>query len=515
MQSSTSYEAKVYDQSSNGKILVGTVLLTIEGNVDMRRLSDKATLEELTEVPQPVFHLFDFPQTDLPPIDIQSDVPPPTSISVPDISQNEVDQPEVYVPIDMINKVNMETTNIESLPDFDHMIENFDFELSNDQMEALYEEETVWYPMNSPPGKLGIEVNELGEVRSTNTEIQLMQGGDARMQISKYNKKSGGRVYTVYIYRAGKQKLYDFDLGVEVFKTFNPEYSAYQLKLRYENRDRNDCSLVNLSVDSFDLPSVCKGRSVTEDRVLLKKGEFWMDMVGNGNNILGNYKISSTGIPAYYDAKAKAYLRVTFINSIKNSFLIRINGSSLDLRYVLMRSASPSKYPHSDEHYRIEFKNSAIEYPCFLDNLIVHEGFCINFEWFLNEGVEWKWKCLKPEQKQSKKKVIKSKPVKKQAKQTKSVTTRRSKQEKTNKPSPKLVTVASSPTQVSMTATNKATQLKATAPVFKKKNIKMMSENKFQALRFKVTTLSISSTKKEREMFKEQCVLRKLKRFLG
>jgi hypothetical protein len=66
-----------------------------------------------------------------------------------------------------------------------------------------------------------------------------------------------------------------------------------------------------------------------------------------------------------------------------------------------------------------------------------------------------------------------------------------------------------------MAATNKATQLKATAPVFKKKNIKMMSENKFQALRFKVTTLSISSTKKEREMFKEQCVLRKLKRFLG
>ena len=112
-------------------------------------------------------------------------------------------------------------------------------------------------------------------------------------------------------------------------------------------------------------------------------------------------------------------------------------------------------------------------------------------------------------------KVTKSKPVKKQAKQTKSATTRQSKQEKMNKPSQKLVTVASSPTPVPMATTNKATQMKATASVFKKKNIKMMSENKFQALKFKVTTLSISSSKKEREMFKEQCVLRKLKRFLG
>ena len=55
------------------------------------------------------------------------------------------------------------------------------------------------------------------------------------MKISKYNKNLGGRVYTVYVYRAGKQKLYDFDLGMEVFKTFNPEYTAYQMKLRYKN----------------------------------------------------------------------------------------------------------------------------------------------------------------------------------------------------------------------------------------------------------------------------------------
>ena len=42
---------------------------------------------------------------------------------------------------------------------------------------------------------------------------------------------------------------------------------------------------MNLSVDNFLLPNARKGRSVTEEKVVLKEGDFWMDMVGNGNNI--------------------------------------------------------------------------------------------------------------------------------------------------------------------------------------------------------------------------------------
>ena len=196
----------------------------------------------------------------------------------------------------------------DSLPDFvenfdfelsnDQVVVSFDFELSNDQVDALYADESVqWFPMNSPAGKLGIEVNELGEVRSTNAEVFLMEGEDERMKMSKYNKALGGKLYTVYVYRAGKQKIYDFELGMEIFKTFHPEYSAYQLKLRYENRDNTDCSLVNLSVDSFILPQASKGRSVTDDRVVLEKGQDWMNMIGNGNNVIGKYQISSNGIP--------------------------------------------------------------------------------------------------------------------------------------------------------------------------------------------------------------------------
>ena len=191
---------------------------------------------------------------------------------------------------------------------------------------------------------------------------------------------------------------------MEIFKTFHPEYSAYQLKLRYENRDNTDCSLVNLSVDSFILPQASKGRSVTDERVVLKKGQYWINMIGNGNNVIGNYQISSNGIPAYYVKADDAHYRVNCSNSIKSSFLFRINGTSFDLRYVLMRSAAPTKYSFSDEHYRIEFKDATLEYPCTVDNIIVHEGFSMYFEWFLNESVEWKWRSLKPEQKQSKKK---------------------------------------------------------------------------------------------------------------
>ena len=69
-----------------------------------------------------------------------------------------------------------------------------------------------------------------------------------------------------------------------------------------------------------------------------------------------------------------------------------------------MRSSEPTKYPYSDEHYRIEFKDSQLQYPCFVDNIIIHEGFSIYFEWFLNESIEWKWRCLKPEDKKNKKK---------------------------------------------------------------------------------------------------------------
>ena len=293
----------------------------------------------------------------------------------------------------------------------------------------------------------------------------------------------------------------------------------------------NDCSLVNLSVDSFNLPSASpKGRTVTEDRVVLKEEDYWMHMVVNGNNILGNYYISSSGFPAYYEAKENTYYRVNFLNTIKQSFLLRINGTSLDLRYIMMRSAAPSKYTYSDEHYRIEFKNQSLEYPCSIDNLIVHEGFSLNFEWFMNEAVEWKWRCLKPELKQTKNK-NKNSRVKKAAStapQTKNRVKRaastaptpfpvniQSKSKKQTAPAKKVkkASARTNPATTTPPAVKKVTAVKRTAPIMKKK-VRLMSEKKFEALRFKMR-LNITITKKERDAYKEQCVLRKLKRFLG
>jgi murein DD-endopeptidase MepM/ murein hydrolase activator NlpD len=125
-----------------------------------------------------------------------------------------------------------ETDALHNFETFDEVCEMFN--LTTEQQEALFDDEAVqWYTMNSPAGKLGIEGNELGEIRSTNPEIYLMEGEDKRMKVSKYNKSLGGKVYTVFVYRAGKQKLYDFELGMEVFKTFQPEYKEYGAAARW------------------------------------------------------------------------------------------------------------------------------------------------------------------------------------------------------------------------------------------------------------------------------------------
>ena len=327
--------------------------------------------------------------------------------------------------------------------------------------------------------------------------------------ITPLGQALGGKLYTVYVYRAGKQKIYDFELGMEVFKTFNPQYSAYQLRLRYENRDRTDCSYGAPTLKLFLLPNARKGKTVTSERVVLNDGDYWMAMVGNGNNVIGNYKVSYSGIPAYYDSKEDAYYRVNFTNSVKQSFLLRINGSSLDLRYVLMRSAEPMKYIYSDEHYRIDFKDATLEYPCFVENLIVHEGFSIYFEWFMNESVEWKWRSLNPDQKHTKKpkqkatKKSQAKPSKQQPKRSKA----------TRSASISTPEIVPSKQRLQVQKAEVTAVKKAARPIIKKK-VKLMSEKKFKALEFKMQ-LHITISKKEREIYNEQRVLRRLKRFLG
>ena len=42
-----------------------------------------------------------------------------------------------------------------------------------------------------------------------------------------------------------------------------------------------------------------------------------MNMIGNGNNVIGNYKVSSNGIPAYYD-KRKTSISVSIAATASN-----------------------------------------------------------------------------------------------------------------------------------------------------------------------------------------------------
>ena len=148
----------------------------------------------------------------------------------------------------------------------------------------------------------------------------------------------------------------------------------------------------------------------------------------------------------------------------------------------------------------------------------------------MNEAVEWKWRCLKPELKQTKNK-NKNSRVKKAAStapQTKNRVKRaastaptpfpvniQSKSKKQTAPAKKVKkpSAGTHPATTTPPAVKKVTAVKRTAPIMKKK-VRLMSEKKFEALRFKMR-LNITITKKERDTYKEQCVLRKLKRFLG
>ena len=71
---------------------------------------------------------------------------------------------------------------------------------------------------------------------------------------------------------------------------------------------------------------------------------------------------------------------------------------------------------------------------------------------------------------------------------------------------------APQPSKKETAPATKPTHGKRSVPLQKMK-IKLMSEKKFQELRFKVQRLNITTSKKERQIFEEQRVLRRLKRF--
>ena len=177
-----------------------------------------------------------------------------------------------------------------------------------------------------------------------------------------------------------------------------------------------------------------------------------------------------------------------------------------------MRSAAPTTYSFSDEHYRIEFKDATLEYPCTVENIVVHEGYSINFEWFMQEKTVWKWRSLKPEQKQSKKN---KNSRKKQPRKLKPNNARKptNKQKKHMKQTNARLSKEAEDVKQTACKKTRSVQVKKAAPTVNKK-MKLMSVNKFKALEFKMR-LNITTTEKERDTYKEQCVLRKLKRFLG
>ena len=189
MQSSNikTFKAKAYKNTPQGEVYLGNVLMTIDfcsvdfGSVKETILSSGFILKPFEEMDDlPTFNILDFPDNaDQPDIDIQDCISTPQPSTVPANGH-----------VDLINSLDDDLIDLPDFQNVDQVID--DFGLTVEQEEALINDENVqWIPMNSPAGKLGIEVNELGEVRSINPDIHLMEGEDKRMKISKYNKSLG------------------------------------------------------------------------------------------------------------------------------------------------------------------------------------------------------------------------------------------------------------------------------------------------------------------------------------
>ena len=149
METSTfkTFKAKLYDTTPLGEVLVGKVQVTIDfGDVNERSLSSKFVLKDIIEVEElPTFNILDFPEVDIPMIDLQSNSPSiciqqASSESVLIDSDNALGSSQAAaasssslphsvscnVPLDMINNVTMEAEETNEFPDYQMLIQTFD-----------------------------------------------------------------------------------------------------------------------------------------------------------------------------------------------------------------------------------------------------------------------------------------------------------------------------------------------------------------------------------------------------
>ena len=517
---------KLCDITPLGDFCVGNVLLTIDfGNLNEQSLSANFYLKDIIEVDNlPTFSIMDFPDTaELPPIDIQ-DTSSSSVSSVPASIPCETDVPA----IDLIDEhafdfplfnypdihaedehsvmrptIEMDSSDFVALPDDD---EGLDLQIFEE--EALLEDinayENKFFPINHPSARAGVQVNRKGEIillsddeealktlrirQMDHSFVKVPQANNNLHLISKVNKAKVGPVFAFDVYRNGIWLIAcDIHLPTEIIKTFLPQFQKHQIEIIHLDGNNSNCHIHNLV--PFELK-----------QIKLWHGE-----------LLPNHYCSFDGKIALIK-EDKVILKK--IGSKQTCYIVNMGGVQMDARKVIWRTFTDEDPEYSMEHYRVHIIDKTKADALSFDNLMMSMESSTFSQW-TNEKQTWPWKRssqgnvpkhLRVKTKNKTKEAVnKAKPKRQQRNQAKVKT-----------PVPPTPTSTASlhkntPTSSVQSCKKRASPVKQ---VLAKKKVRLMSQTKFDELRLKVQ-MNLTCTKKERETFAEQRVLRKLKRFLG
>ena len=511
------FKAKVYDHSLEGKMLVGTVLVTIDqSDIDLTKHSDRVTLEELTEVKDvSSLDTFDFPLFEYEDIEV--------SEAEQFVMQSTVDETNNHLHNVCTPDIDLDNTDImsefEAIPEDD---EGLDFE--NFQEDALLEDvdayENEFFPINHPFHIAGVKVNRRGNVildvdeeTMKTSRICLMDRNEPNKnnRISRENKYKNGPVVGFEIYRNHAWlKAGDFHLATEIVKTFNPHLVLYEIKVNHLDGNCENCRLDNLDAiidPEQPNPIILSAFSSTSAWTLNK---FW-----DGQVIPNSISSIDGKIASINDFGA---ITLKSISSKVACYSVNICGMKFDARKLIWRTFTNTNPCYSSERYKIRVIDENRSDHLSYDNLEMTLVSSIFQQWS-TENEKWPWtrskKGLLPREKKERKarNSVSGKSSSKSAQMKKQVKTYSS-AKKTATPAKTVVKKNTRRMKEQVETPSSAKKTAAPAKALVKKNIRRMSENKFQRLK-KLVEMNLTISPKEREIFLEQKTLRRLKAFLG
>ena len=541
----------MYEQTIHGKMRVGTILITInDGQIDINKYTN-LSLEELTEVNNASsFDAFDFPLFEYEDTHMsvaeQSIMQP--SIDLPSFSNTQTemendknlqaDQPASQVPLDMIHTINIEPNETDGCSDFAYLVDNFDadevmhFDAFQDAglMEDMNAYENEFVPINHPVCRAGVQVNRKGEIILQNNDEEAMKTLRIREMdpsyekvpnknnnlhlISKENKLKVGPVFAFDIYRNGTWlKACDFHLATEVIKTFVPRFQKDEIEVIYYDGNSSNCHLHNL------VAKVKRNDRLNASPMNVVLSNDWKQCKSWNGELLPNFFSSLDGSIIHVSEESIIPKKIGAQSTCYN---VNMHGMRFDARKVVWRSFTNEEPEYSESHYRVHIVDKTKQHHLSINNLIISLE-SSTFDQWTKENEAWPWKrsskgnVPKHLRVKTKKRIVKKQAVKTNTdtakkrvpQQPKSQHTKRSKVNKTSE--------TQTPTPTRSVAPSKPSPRKqrATAQQFlAKKKVKLMSETKFKQLQMQIK-MNLTTTKKDRELYKEQRVLRDLKKFLG